>query len=100
MDDEQVITAAEHAAAIVEGRGKTDYIGPSRVISVRLPSSVAARVQALAHKSSKTRNATVATLLEVGLEEVRKLLSDETVAELHEIEQELLRDEFGLNGDA
>jgi hypothetical protein len=27
-------------------------------------------------------------------------LSDETCQELHEIEQELLRDEFGLNGEA
>lgn len=100
MEYEPEIRAAEHTAAIVEGTAKTEYIGPTKVISVRLPSSLAARVQALAQKSGKTRNAMVSSLLEVGLEEVRSLLSDETVAELHEIEQELLRDEFGLNGEA
>ena len=99
-DLEPEFRAAEQTAAIVEGTAKTDYVGPSKVISVRLPSSVAARVQALAQKSGKTRNAMVSSLLEVGLEEVRKLLSEETVEELHAIEQELLFDEFGLNGDA
>ena len=87
--------SAEQAAAIVEGTGKTEYIGVTKVISVRLPSFLAARVQALAHKSGKTRNATMATLLEVGLEEVSERLKPETRKELGEIEQEILRDEFG-----
>ena len=56
---------------------------------------LAAQVQALANKSGKTRNATIATLLEVGLEEVRGRLSPETIEELEAIEQEVLQDEFG-----
>ena len=100
LEDGEEIRVADHAAQIVEGTGKSEYIGATKVISVRLPSVLAVRLQALAQKSGKTRNATVATLLEVGLEEVRVRLSEETCQELHEIEQELLRDEFGLNGEA
>lgn len=98
--DGESIREADHAANIIEGRGVTDYIGATKVISVRLPSILAARVQALAHKSGKTRNASVSMLLEVGLQEVVDRLSEETKAELHAIEQELLRDELGMNGEA
>ena len=94
-DDGETISAAEHAASIVEGRAKSSYVGVTKVISVRIPSFLAAQVQALANKSGKTRNATIATLLEVGLEEVRGLLSPETLEELDAIEQEVLQDEFG-----
>lgn len=93
-DDGERITEADHAASIVEGRGVTNYVGPSKVISIRLPADIVVRAQAMAHKSGKTRNAMMCTLLEVGLEEVRGRLSDETVSALHEIEQELFRDEY------
>lgn len=91
LEDEE-ITAAEHVAAIVEGRGKTEYIGSTTVISVRLPKVLEAEVQAFAHKSSKTRNAMVAHLLEVGLNEVKKHLSDETLFEIYELMNERLAD--------
>lgn len=97
---EENIREADHAANIVEGRGVTEYVGATKVISVRLPLTLAARVQALAHKSGKTRNASVSMLLEVGLQEVIDRLTDETKAELQAIEQELLRDELGQNGEA
>lgn len=100
LDSGEEISAAEHAAALVEGKAKTTYMGVTKVTSVRLPAHIAVQLQALAHKSGKTRNATVAMLLEVGLEEVRNRLSDEVCQELHEIEQELFRDEYDLNGDA
>lgn len=100
LEDGETISAAEEAAAIVEGTAETTYIGSSKVISVRLPVVLAAKVQALAHKSGKTRNAAVAMLLEVGLEEVRQRLSEVTLTELNAIEQELLRDAFDLNGEA
>lgn len=99
-DDGEHISAADHAAQIVEGTGKTEYIGSTKVISVRLPLLLANRLQALAQKSGKTRNATVSMLLEVGLEEVASRLSDETSKELLEIESELHADAFGLNGEA
>lgn len=88
IEDGVVISAAEHAANIVEGRGKTEYIGHTKVISVRLPALLLAELQGLAHKSGKTRNATIATLLEVGMEEVKARLSQETLDELDEITSE------------
>lgn len=100
LEDGEVISSADQAAAIVEGTAESTYIGVSKVISVRLPVVLATSVQALAHKSGKTRNAAVAMLLEVGLEEVRQRLSEDTLTELHSIEQELLRDAFDLNGEA
>ena len=93
-DEGDVIRAADQAASVVEGRGKYEYSGITKVISVRLPVILAAQVQALSHKSAKTRNFTVTSLLEVGLEEVRERLSEETLKDLVEIEQELLHDEF------
>ena len=93
-DEGDVIRAADQAASVVEGRGKSEYSGITKVISVRLPVILAAQVQALSHKSAKTRNFTVTSLLEVGLEEVRERLSEETLKDLAEIEQELLHDEF------
>ncbi|MDH0383725.1 hypothetical protein [Comamonas aquatica] len=99
-NDEIEVSQAEIAAGMVEGTAKTDYMGETKVISVRIPASMIVLVQAMAQKMGKTRNAAVAMLLEVGLEEVRKRLSDETVQELHEIEQELFRDLYNLNGEA
>ena len=92
LDDGEVIKAADHAAAIVEGRGKTEYVGVSKLITIRVPDHLAIKLQAMAHKSGKSRNATIATLLEVGLEEVRERLDDSTLNELAVIEQELYTD--------
>lgn len=90
--DDEVITPAEHVAAIIEGRGKTEYIGCTTVISVRLPKMLEAEVQAFAHKSGKTRNAMVAHLLGVGLNEVKKHLEEETLLEIYELMNERLSD--------
>lgn len=100
LEDGEEIRAADHAASIVEGSGKTEYIGTTKVISVRLPTHLAIKLQALAQKSGKTRNATVAILLEVGLEEVRARLSEDTFQQLYEIEQELFLDENTMVGEA
>lgn len=92
-DDGEVIKAADHAAAIVEGRGKTEYIGSTKLITIRIPMPLAVQLQAMAQKSGKSRNATIATLLEVGLEEVRERLDQSTLEDLQTIEQELFSDE-------
>ena len=92
LDDGEVIKAADHAAAIVEGRGKTEYVGVSKLITIRVPDHLAIKLQAMAHKSGKSRNATIATLLEVGLEEVSERLDLQTIEQLREIEQELYTD--------
>ena len=91
-DDGEVIKAADHAAAIVEGRGKTDYVGTTKLITIRIPMHLAVQLQAMAQKSGKSRNATISTLLEVGLEEVRDRLDEATMTELLAIEQELFSD--------
>lgn len=89
IHEDEGTRAADHAAALVEGRLKTEYIGTTRVISVRLPKDLSVQIQALATKSGKTRNATIATLLQVGIEEVRARLEPETIQELDEIEAEI-----------
>ncbi len=83
--DEITIPAAAEVASIIEGRGESSYIGSTKVISVRLPEHLVVRLQALAHKSSKTRNAMIVNLLEVGVEEVIKLLKPETLQENFEL---------------
>lgn len=90
--EDEVITEAEHVAAIVEGRGKTEYIGATTVISVRLPKTLEAEVQAFAHKSGKTRNGMIASLLAVGMDAVREHLSQETIDEINVLMQERLSD--------
>ena len=92
LDYGEVISAAEHAANIVEGRGDTQRIGVTKVISVRLPTTLLAELQGLAHKSGKTRNFTIETLLEVGLEEVKARLSEKTLQQLADITSEHLGD--------
>ena len=93
-DDGDVIKAADHAAAIVEGRGKTEYVGTTKLITIRIPMPLAVQLQAMPQKSGKSRNATIATLLEVGLEEVRERLDETTLDDLQTIEQELFTDEL------
>lgn len=97
-DDGEVIKAVDHAAAIVQGRGKTEYVGATKLITIRIPMPLAVHLQAMAQKSGKSRNATIATLLDVALEEVRERLDDETIQELQAIEQELWADESNAMG--
>lgn len=94
-DEGEVIQAADQVAAIVEGRGENTYIGVTKVTSVRLPLHLAVKLQALAHKSGKTRNAMIVNLLEVGLEEVHQRLTPETLAQLQDLESEALSDQAG-----
>jgi len=94
LDDGTVIKAADHAANIVEGRGSSDYIGMTKVISSRLPINLVAEVQALANKSGKTRNAMISALLEVGIEEVRGRLKTKTLREINSFVNQAILDEL------
>lgn len=91
-DDGEVIKAADHAAAIIEGRGRSEYVGASKLITIRIPMHLAVQLQAMAHKSGKSRNATISTLLEVGLDEVWERLDESTQEQLSTIEHELFSD--------
>ena len=93
-DEGEVIKAADQAAAMVAGRLKSEYVGSTKIITIRIPLPLAVKLQALAQKSGKSRNATIATLLEVAIEEVTERLDSSTVEELEAIEQELWSDEL------
>jgi predicted DNA-binding protein len=90
LDDGEVVTAAEHAASVISGTGKTDYWGVTKIISVRMPLHISNRLQALAHRSGKSRNATICNFLAVAIEEVEKHLSEEVVREVNELENEVI----------
>ena len=47
------ITQAEITASIIEGRGQSTFAGATKVISLRLPITLEAELQAFAHKSGK-----------------------------------------------
>lgn len=95
LENGEFISAAEHAAQIVEGTGQSQYIGASKVVSVRMPATLSAQVSGLSHKSGRTRNATIAMLLEVGLEEVKTRLKPETLEQLADITSEYYEEMIG-----
>ena len=85
-NDGEVITAAEQAAGIIDGTGKTEYVGITKVLSIRIPEHTARRIQALSEKSGKSRNATICTFLDVAIDEVEKHLSKEFLQELDSLD--------------
>ncbi len=85
LENGEIVSAADHAAGIVERRGKTEYVGVSKVLSIRIPLNLFVDLQALAHVSGKSRNAMLSTLLEVGVEEVKSRLAPETLKDLSDI---------------
>ena len=88
LDGGEVVTAAQHAAQILQRTGSSRSIEATKVISLRMPLSLLAEIQGFAHKSGKSRNSTIAMLLEVGLEEVKNHLSPEDLQDLKEITAE------------
>lgn len=93
------VTQAEITASIIEGKGQSIYAGATKVISLRLPVQLEAELQAFAHKSGKTRNGIAAMLLESGMEQVKQHLSDAAIAEIRELMNERLADEFAEGGE-
>ena len=82
LEDGEVIREAEHVAALIEGNATTNFVGATKVISARLPLHLLADLEAFAEKSGRSRNAMLAMLLDVGLEEVRAGLKPKTVKEI------------------
>ena len=76
------ISKAQQVAAVIQGTGERSSIGVTKVISVRLPVDLLADLECFAKLSEKTRNAMVEMLLNVGIEEVCKNLTEDTLAEL------------------
>lgn len=90
LDDGELVTAAHQAASAIEGTGKSTNIGVSKVTSIRLLASQLAPLKAVAGKSGKTLNATITMIIEVGLEEVLKKLSPETLQQVKDMSNEHL----------
>lgn len=94
LKENSQVSAAEMVASIVVGAGSSINIAAVRSVSYRVPVSMLARVDALAEKSGKSRNAMLNLLVDVGLEEVLSLLSENDFQELQSREmmaiQELL----------
>ena len=93
------VNEAEITASIIEGRGESTWVGATKVISLRLPITHEAELQAFAHRSGKTRNSMAAMLLESGMEQVKQHLSDEAIAEIRLLMNERLADEFAEGGE-
>ena len=87
-----VITAVQQVVSIVEGHGRAVNEGTSKVTSVRLSVNLLSKVQGLAQKSGVTRNAMIAMLLEVGVDEVTGHLSPQVSQQLSDITSECLDD--------
>lgn len=88
------ISAAEHAAQIVEGVRRTRYLGTTKTMTARLPAQLFFSIQALADKSEKTKSSILEMLLDVGLQETRSKLSDDTRKQLEQIEHDLWQQEI------
>lgn len=80
--EDEVIREAQHVAALIEGNATTNFVGVTKVISARLPLHLLAELEAFAEKSGRSRNAMLAMILDVGLEEVRAGLKAKTVKEI------------------
>jgi predicted DNA-binding protein len=80
------VSAADQLAAVVAGTGISASSSVARAISYRVPVSTLSRVDALAAKSGKSRNAMLNLLVNVGLEEVFVRLSQDDFREVQSLE--------------
>ena len=88
MSQKELLRAAEKLAAEVSGMGRSRSVGQMVPMMIRVPIWVAARIDAMAKKTARSRAATVTMLCEVGLEEVQQLLDESVAARLVELESE------------
>ncbi|MDO8291229.1 MAG: hypothetical protein Q7T44_18620 [Parvibaculum sp.] len=82
MEELIEVSAADALASIVSGTGKSTLKAVVHPVSYRAPVHLLARVDALAAKSGKSRNAMINLLVDVGLEEVLSRLSDDDFEEV------------------
>lgn len=74
---------AEHLARVIARQGTTRIIAISRPVLLRLPVWDLAELDAMAQFAGKSRNAMAIHLLEAGIEEVRKAMDNDTLADLN-----------------
>ena len=83
-NDGEEITKAEHLASVLSGTGTTKLNADARPVLSRLPTWTLAEVDAMAAMANKSRNSMIIHLLDCGLEEVRKQLSEDKAQLLNE----------------
>lgn len=77
--DNQEISAAEHFAQMVEGKGNASGWQASKLISMRIPLIQLSRIDAFAEMINSNRNKAIVQLFEVAIEEVLNKLQDDVV---------------------
>src|SRR5437870_4513812 len=92
MVEVQEVSAADVLASVVSGTAKNRMTAAVRAISYRVPVSSLARVDALASKTGKSRNAILNMLVDAGLEEVFLRLSQEHLEEVQSREMFAIRE--------
>ena len=79
-------SSAEILAGVVSGNAKTITVDAVRPISYRVPIRLLARIDALADKSSKSRNFMITSLIDIGLDELTVRLDEEVMEEISAFE--------------
>lgn len=74
---------AEHLAQVIARKGTTRLVAVARPVLLRLPVWDLAELDAMAQFAGKSRNAMAIHLLEAGIEEVRKAMDNDTLADLN-----------------
>lgn len=82
MDEIEDVTTVDHLTAVIEGTAKQTTMAATKPVHYRCPVSSLARVDALAAKAGKSRNAMMTMLLDVGIEEVFARLSQGAIEEI------------------
>jgi predicted DNA-binding protein len=82
MAKHKEVSNTEILASVILGSGKTLTVDAVRPISYRIPIRLLARIDALADKSSKSRNFIITSLIEIGLDDLTPHLGDEGMQEI------------------
>ena len=75
---------ADTIANLIEKTGTVSWVSPARPMNFRVPENIMAEVDAMAEMAIKSRNSMMVYLVEVGIEEVRHMLDEETIYTLNE----------------
>jgi hypothetical protein len=85
---ENEVSNTEHVAAMLSGNATTNSVSAVKVVAYRVPMHLLGPVDAMSKKAGKSRNAMLNLLVRVGIDEVRKQLSDDAAEALTLAESE------------
>lgn len=80
--NEVEVSNTEHVAAMLSGNATTKSISAVKVVAYRVPMHLLGPVDGMAKTAGKSRNAMLNLLVQVGIDEVRKQLSDDAAEAL------------------